>query len=165
MAPKDKRSKSLEYWLVVCWIAGPILASLVILALSGENGRLRNTSNDFFKWVAQVMLPIGVLVVSRVLGRNVIMRFNAVLDRKAVYRLAISLSLIFIAFTIGTIYVAARQCREASDGELCKFHQLQTLSNSGTTLLIVLIWPILSMLLDYLFPKADPAPADPTIPV
>jgi hypothetical protein len=165
MAPQEERSKSLDLWLVLCWIGGPFLAIAVILALGGDNGRLRYTSDEFYKWVAQVMLPISVLVMSRVFGRKIIMQFNEALERKTVYRLAISISVIFIVFTIGTIFVAAKQCREASNDELCKFHQLQTLSNSGTTILIVLVWPILSMLLDYLFPKGEPAPADPSIPV
>jgi hypothetical protein len=43
---------------------------------------------------------------------------------------------IFIVFAIGTIFFAAKQCREASNDELCKFHQMQTLSNSGTTILM-----------------------------
>jgi hypothetical protein len=165
MAPQEEGSKSLDLWLVLCWIGGLFLAIAVILALSGDNGRLRYTHDEFYKWVSQVMLPIGVLVISRVFGRKIIMQFNAVLDRKAVYRLAISISAVFVAFTIGTIFVAAKQCREASNDELCKFHQLQTLSNSGTTILIILVWPILSMLLDYLFPKGEPAPADPGNPV
>jgi len=165
MAPQDEGSKSFNVWLMMCWIGGVLLAVAVILALSGDNGRLRYTANDFYKWVAQVMLPIGVLVISRVFGRAIITQFNEVVDRKTVYRIAISMSLVFVAFTIGTIVVAARQCPEASDTEVCKFHQLQTLSNSGTTILIVLVWPILSMLLDYLFPKAEPGPADPSLPV
>jgi hypothetical protein len=64
------------------------------------------------------------------------MQFNETLNRKTVYRLAISISVIFIVFAIGTIFFAAKQCREASNDELCKFHQMQTLSNSGTTILM-----------------------------
>ena len=146
----------------MCWIAGFLFCILVIVIMSGDEGRLRNTSNEFLKWVAQVMLPITLLVLTRVFGRSVIAQFNANFDRKAVSWMAVVLSLVFIVFTIGTICVASTKCQEGSSAELCEYHQLKTLSNSGTTILIVIIWPVLSMLLDYLFPKSDSAPANPT---
>jgi hypothetical protein len=47
MMSQEEKSKSLDLCLVLCWIGGPILAIAVILALSGDNGRLRYTSDEF----------------------------------------------------------------------------------------------------------------------
>jgi hypothetical protein len=46
-----------------------------------------------------------------------------------------------------------------------KLSQLETLSNSRTVILTALIWPILSMLFDYLFPKGEPPSTDPGTPL
>jgi hypothetical protein len=97
------------------------------------------------------------LVLSRVLGQTVVQAFGAQLNRKQVYTLAFIVSLIYIGAAVGTIFAAAR-VDDAGKGDHkpeVQLQQLQMLSNTGTTILVVLLWPILSMLLDYLFPKSQ----------
>jgi hypothetical protein len=86
------------------------------------------------------------------------------LNRKQVFWLAFTISLIFIAFAIGTIVAAAFVDDGVKGTAEAKLHQLETLSNFGTVILIVHIWPILSMLLDYLFPKGESLPTMPDEP-
>src|ERR1700731_2134093 len=99
MAEQNKTSASLDLLLMVCWVGGLILAILVIVALSGEEGRLRYTSGGFLRWISQVLLPVGVLVVPRALGLTIVKQFNQAISRKVVYWIAICISFIFVGFT------------------------------------------------------------------
>jgi hypothetical protein len=165
MPNQDEKSANLNFWLAVCWIAGILLAVLVAVAFSAKDDKLAPVSSEVFKWIGQVLLPICLLVLSRVFGLTIVKQFGAFLNRKNVYWLTFALSLAFIVFAIGTIFAAAYACPGGLEKEVCQFHQLQTLSNSGTTILTVLIWPILSMLLDYLFPKGEQLSTAPDNPL
>lgn len=157
----EQDAKNQNFWLATCWIAGMLLAVVITVVFSISNNGLEHVSNDVLKWLAQVLAPICLLVLSRVFGQKIVQQFGALVDRSKVYWLAMAMSLVFIAFVIGTIFATAYACPRATKEPSCQLQQLQTLANSGTTILIVLIWPILSMILDYLFPKAEPAPNPP----
>jgi hypothetical protein len=165
MPKQDEKSANLNLWLAICWIAGVLLAVLVTAAFSVNENKLAPVSSEVFKWIGQVLLPICLLVLSRVFGMKMVKQFGASLNRKNVYRLTLTLSLAFIVIAIVTIFAAAYACPRGLDKEVCKFYQLQTLSNTGTTILIVLMWPILSILLDYLFPGSEPLPTAPDNPL
>lgn len=163
MATQDEKSANLNFWLAVCWVAGLVLAVLV----TEIDVKLEFVSDDVLVWIGQVLLPICLLVLSRVFGLTIVKQFGSTLSRKRVFWLTLMMSLIFIAFAIGRIHAAARANLGGLDIADKKLIQLRTLSNSGTTILIALFWPILSMLLDYLFPKSEPstAPDNPISPL
>jgi hypothetical protein len=162
MGSDHERSANLDLRLAVCWICGVILAVVVTLAFSaGEYGRLTPVSDDVFKWIGQMLGPICLLVLSRVFGRLIVQQFGNRLNRLQVYRLTFVMSLVYMAFAIVMICLAAFVPGAGKNFPDVKLQQLQTLSNSGTIILVVLLWPILSMLLDYLFPNAGQPPATP----
>jgi hypothetical protein len=161
MVDQQEQASSVNLKLAVCWIAGVLLAVLVTLAFSLENGRLAPVSEEVLKWIGQVLGPICVLVLSNAFGLRIVKQFGARVNRQTVYRLAFAMSLVFMAFAVGTIFVAAFARDAGKDTPEAKLRQLQTLSSTGTMILMVLIWPILSLLLEYLFPKGETGPSVP----
>jgi hypothetical protein len=166
MTEPDDNSATWNLWLAVCWIGGVVLAVLVTLALSfGQRQCLAFVLDDVLKWMGQILGPICLLVLSQVFGLAVVKQFRGHLNRKQVYVLAMVMSLVYLGFTIGTIFAAGHVDDAGKDIAEVKLRQLQVLQNSGTTILVVLLWPILSMLLDYLFPKAEPVATSPGSPL
>jgi len=155
MAVLDESASNRNFWLAACWIIGVIVAIIVTEA----DESLKFVSDDVLKWIGQVLVPICLLTLSRVFGLTLTRQFGALLSRKKVYWLTLSISVVFILFAIGSLFAAANANPGAFDKPEYKLRQLQILSNSGTTILIAMIWPILSILLDYLFPKSDSSAA------
>jgi Na+/H+-dicarboxylate symporter len=162
MDDQDEKSATLNLWLAGCWIAGVVLAVFATVAL---NSRLAPVSDEVLKWIGQILGPICLLVLSHAFGLKIMKQFGANLKRKQVYFLTLVMSLVYIGFVIGTIIVASRVDDAGKPGADIQLHQLHILTNSGTTILVVLLWPILSMLLDYLFPKTDSPATEPDNPI
>jgi len=109
--------------------------------------------------------PICLLVLSRVLGQRVLQNFGANVEWVKVHRLTLMLSVVFIGVAVGIIVWSAFVSGAGQDTADAKFLQLQTLSGTGTVILVVILWPILSMLLDFLFAVSQPNASSPSSPV
>src|ERR1700682_2138688 len=75
---------NLKLWLARCWIFGVFLALVVTAAFSFENGRPAPVFEDVLKWIGQILLPICLLVLSRVFGLKIEKTFGARLNRRKV---------------------------------------------------------------------------------
>jgi|ERR1051326_1008552 uncharacterized membrane protein YhaH (DUF805 family) len=155
MADSNNQAPTPNLLLAGCWIAGLLLAIFITVLSSGEKGRLKDVSDDVLKWIGQILGPICLLVLSRVFGLNIVKTFQASLSRKKVFWMAFCMSLVYIGFAIGTIFVAAHVNDQGKGIADVKCRQIEILANSGTMILTVIIWPILSMFLEYLFPKSE----------
>lgn len=161
MGPDDQKA---AMRLVTCWVVGVIAVVILaaILAFDGGKSPLALVFQEVLKWIGQVMLPICLLVLARVFGQNLRQTFAANLPRAQIHRLLLRLSVIYIVVAGGAILLAAKTVPDAGlkDHPYALLSQHEILSNFATVM-VVLLWPILAILLDFLFPSDSGGPANP----
>jgi hypothetical protein len=137
----------------VLWLIG--IAVIVLVATATQN-RLKPILLDVFKWIGLMVVPIGGLVLARVFQITLVRKVNANLTQKQVFGLTLAVSAAYVIASIILILYAGWVDDAGADDSKVKFEQLQRLTGFGQVVLIVIIWPFLSTLLDILFPGDTP---------